>query len=50
MLARESGVPTLPAATRLLPGTVALARAGTVEVARWPGTGTPTGLAEPVAR
>ncbi|WP_433552332.1 hypothetical protein ACQP08_01745 [Micromonospora zamorensis] len=50
MLPREAGVPRAPAVTRLLPGTVALARAGAVESFRWPGNDTSAGLAEPVAR
>ncbi|MEV4763525.1 hypothetical protein AB0J89_12925 [Micromonospora chokoriensis] len=40
-------MPIAPAVTRLLVGTVALARAGAVESLRCPGTGT---SAEPVAR
>lgn len=39
-----------PAVARLLPGTVALARAGAVESFRCPGNDTSAGLAEPVAR
>lgn len=48
-LARGSGVPAVPAVTRLLPGTVALARAEAVEPSRCPGSA-PAGVAEPVAR
>ncbi|MET7705966.1 hypothetical protein [Micromonospora sp. NPDC005413] len=43
-------MPMARAVPRLLPGTVALARAGAVESFRCPGNGTSAGLAEPVAR